>query len=477
MGDKVHGTHFRHVHFRRFTRQLQAETAELEALFAEEGFSRSHGTAGFELEAWLIDAAGCPAAANEPFLANMGEGLATPELSRFNFELNTPPRPLSGQALGRIAADLAQGWSRSREVAGGLGLSPLMIGILPTVTERMLAPANMSRLDRFHALNEQLIRLRRGRPIQLDIQGPERLRTSHLDVMLEAATTSFQIHLQLAPERAVRYYNAAQILAAPLVAVSANAPFLFGHRLWQESRIPLYEQTVAGGILGPPQEPGLRRVTFGDAYLETSLMELFRENRQRYPVLLPITQEPDPSPLFHLRLHNGTIWRWNRPLVGFDDDGTPHLRIEHRPLPAGPSIPDMAANAALFYGLIRALGETAEPPEARLPFTTARANFYAAARDGLQARITWLDGTSGPAASLLTEHLLPQAREGLIALGCDPGEVATYLGILRDRIRTGQTGAAWQVAHAEAHHRDFRELVAAYLARQESGRPVHDWPP
>ncbi|MFA9461256.1 glutamate-cysteine ligase family protein [Thiohalorhabdus methylotrophus] len=477
MGEKVHGSHYRHCHFSRFQRHLREETAALARLFEEEGFSLRHGTAGFELEAWLVDAEGIPVPANEAFLAGMEGALVSPELSRFNFELNTIPHPLEAGALERFAEDLAGGWNRSRGVARTLGLDPVMIGILPTVTEDMLAPANMSRQDRFHALNEQLIRLRRGRPIQLDIRGAERLCTSHLDVMTEAATTSLQIHLQLDPRRAVRYYNAAQILAAPLVAVSANSPFLFGHRLWQETRIPLYEQTVAGGILGPPEEPRLQRVTFGDGYLRGSLMALFRENLERYPVLLPVTAESESASFFHLRLHNGTIWRWNRPLVGFDPDGTPHLRIEHRPVPAGPTVPDMVANAALFQGLMRQLAESEEPPEARLPFATARDNFYAAARSGLEARVTWLDGRTGPARTLLTETLLPQARQGLRALDCGPGETDRYLGILRDRVRTGQTGAFWQVAHAEAHGRHFGDLVAAYRERQESGRPVHDWPP
>jgi hypothetical protein len=292
--------------------------------------------------------------------------------------------------------------------------------------------------------------------------------------MLEAATTSFQIHLQVAREKAVRYYNAMQILSAPMVAISANSPLLFGKRLWQETRIPLFEQAVAiGGIAGAALGP-LRRVSFGSGYARHSLMEVFRENAEHFPLLLPVELDEASETLSHLRLHNGTIWRWNRPLIGFDADGTPHMRIEHRVIPSGPTVLDTIANCAFFYGLAYALAEQPEPPEQQLEFPRVRDNFYAAARYGLNASVTWLDGRHGRVGELL-QHLLPLAQRGLEALGCDAGDRDTYLSVIEQRLLTGQTGAAWQLGYLDRHGGDLAALVGAYQEWQNSGRPVHQW--
>jgi len=476
MGQEITERHFRREDFNRFGRRLREET-ELLAEWLEEGrFSRDHGVGGFELEAWLVDEENRPAPINEQFLERVDNPLVSPELSRFNIELNSTPRPLAGDSLERMEAELAANWADCRRVAAELGADLVMIGTLPTVTDEMLTLENMSAMARYRALNEQVLRLRQGRPIRLDIQGWEHLHAEHHDVMLEAATTSFQIHLQVSQERAARYYNALQVIAAPMVAASGNAPFLFGRRLWRETRIPLFEQAVAvGGVAGAAFGP-LKRVTFGSGYVRHSLLELFQENEAHYPVLLPVALEAPPERLPHLRLHNGTIWRWNRPLVDFDRDGTPHLRIEHRVVPAGPSVVDTIANAALFFGLASDLAERPEPVEQRLPFATARENLYSAAKHGLQANITWLDGAHGPVRELLQEELLPAARRGLAGLEVEGRVADHYLKIIEGRVASGRTGAEWQIACRERRGVDFAGLVAAYRACQESGLPVHRWP-
>jgi len=476
MGQEITSARFNKRDFSRFARHLADETALLQEWFAGHAFSSRRAIGGFELEAWLVERQkGVPAPINEEYLALLGDSaLYSPELSRFNVELNSTPQLLQGDALQQMQRELEINWARCREVAWQLDADLVMIGILPTLRESMLTLDNMSRMERYRALNEQVLRLRQGRPLELDIHGEEHLQTLHGDVMLEAATTSFQIHLQVAEEEAARFYNAMQILSAPMVAISANSPLLFGKRLWQETRIPLFEQAVAvGGIAGGAFGP-LRRVSFGSGYVRQSLMEVFTENAEHFPQLLPVELAGEAEQMNHLRLHNGTIWRWNRPLIGFDDDGTPHLRIEHRVIPAGPTVIDSIANAAFFFGLAVMLAEQEEPPEQQLEFFHTRDNFYAAARYGFNAQVTWLDGRSGRIVELL-QQLVPLARQGLERLGCESQLSEYYLEIINQRLQSRQTGADWQLRYLERHGQDMGALVDAYRDGQNSGIPVHEW--
>ena len=474
MGQEIVSRHFKPGDFERFTRMLGEETRLLDEWMQQEKLSQRHGVGGFELEAWLVDSRSQPAPINQRYLELLDDGLYSPELSQFNIELNSTPRPVSGIALSLFQQELEWNWQHCRDVAHRLDADLVMIGILPTITDEMLTLEYMSDMERYRALNEQVLRMRQGKPLQLEIHGEHNLRTEHHDVMLEAATTSFQIHLQVSQQKAVRYYNAMQILSAPMVAITANSPLLFGKRLWQETRIPLFEQSVSvGGFAGAAFGP-VKRVSFGIGYVRQSLMEVFQENLEHFPVLLPVSLDDNPDSLSHLRLHNGTIWRWNRPLIGFDEDGTPHLRIEHRVIPSGPSVVDTMANAALFYGLVTVLAESDEVPETLLDFHKARDNFYRAAKRGINANVVWLDGKHGRMSDLL-EHLLPQAREGLQQLQCDSADISRYLDVIEGRLQSGQTGAAWQLRYLNAHGENLVALVEAYREGQDSGIPVHEW--
>jgi hypothetical protein len=293
--------------------------------------------------------------------------------------------------------------------------------------------------------------------------------------MLEAAATSFQVHLQLPAQHSVRAYNAAIIASGPLLAATANSPLLFGRRLWQETRIAVFEQALNIGTRELGEDRPLPRVGFGSGYAGYSLVECFRENLQRFEPLLPLALDEPAARLPHLRLHNGTIWRWNRPLVGFDDDGTPHLRVEHRPMAAGPSLPDMVANLALALGLAAWLAQLDEPPEQRLPFEAARANFYAAAQHGLQAPLQWLDGRVRPANELLLA-LQPQARQGLQWLQVDEDLIDGWLRCIQDRVLSGRTGAQWQLARLDALGGDLAALTLDCARWQAEGEPAHRWP-
>lgn len=457
-----------------FSSRLNRETEVLRGWFADNRFLQDHGWGGFELEAWLVDAKGYPIPLNQEFLERLGDSPLVPELSLFNVELNTEERLLRGDALRHMHDALAETWTFCDQKAAEMGMGMMMIGILPTVTHADLTSKNMTPLSRYMALNEQVIRMHGDSPFELNIQGREHLHLEHHDILVEAATTSLQIHLQINQDQAVRIYNAALIASAPMVAIAANAPFLFGKSLWEETRIPVFEQSVPLGrdraLSGP-----LPRVSFGHSYIRESLLELFLENQQSFPPLLPIGSNDRPEQMHHVRMHNSTIWRWNRPLVGFDPLGRPHLRLEHRVTSAGPTVADCIANAAMFYGLVYALANEKTPPESLMPFFETQTGFYLAARHGLEARIPWLEGSRVGLRELLYRDLLPMAKRGLEILGLDAVDIAFFLDIIAGRLKTGQNGAAWQRSFVAQHGPDMGALAVAYLERQRTMDPVHLW--
>jgi len=471
MGQEIPNTAFTADDFARFTERLAAETALLREELAAGRFSEAPApVAGCEIEGWLLDRHYLPIADNEQFLGRLGDPLVVPELSRFNIELNCTPRTLTGDALRALRAEVERVWAHCQAVAHDGGELAMLIGILPTLRESDLSLANVSAMNRFHALNAQVMKARGGTPIRIDIRGREHLRLDHGDVMLEAGTTSFQLHLQVPASRILRYYNAAQLLAGPMVALAANSPLLFGRDLWAETRIRLFEQAVALGSA----EHG--RVGFGNDWLAGSPHALFAENLARHAPLLPLVVDAPPGRYAHLKLHNGTIWRWNRLLVG--GDGALSLRLEHRVMAAGPSFVDMFANAALFYGAIRELAEAARAPEHELSFAAARRNFYAGAELGLDAHFDWLGSTRVPAATLIAAQLVPLARRGLATLGVAREDSEPLLEIVTQRARSGRNGAWWQRAWLAAHRDDpdrLRALTARYVEHQRQGNPVHEW--
>ncbi|MGX2041543.1 glutamate--cysteine ligase [Methylocaldum sp. MU1018] len=474
MGQEIAKVRFSDAEFDHFRRRLGEETALLDRC-VRSGFCSSQGPiAGFELEAWLIDPDMNPAPVNAEFLEIFDDSLACPELAKFNVEFNTAPQFLGGDALSRLRLELDGLWRSACAAAENLGVDLVAIGILPTVPAAALNLGNISEMNRFRALNEQILSARRQAPLKLDIRGHQHLAIEHRDVMLESAATSFQIHLQVPLERVRDYFNTAILISAPLVAISANSPFLFGRDLWAETRIPLFEQAVdTGGYREAGQGPW-RRVGFGSGYVRRAITEVFEENLRHYPVLLPVLSETRPERFAHLRLHNGTIWRWNRPLVGFDPDGRPHIRIEHRVIPAGPSVVDMVANAAFFYGLVEALAnERDEPP---ISFAQAKDNFYRAARYGLEAHMVWQGGVKLPLKSWMLRELLQKARLGLNRLGLTEADAAYFLDIIERRALSGQTGCEWQRRFIAKYPGEFSTMTREYIDRQKSGEPVCLWP-
>ena len=473
MGQEIDADGFTDKMRETFRARLRAETATLKGWFDARAFDFAEGfTAGLELEGWLIDENAMPAPQNEAFLAAADHPLIVPELSKFNFELNAAPAPLRGSCLSAMGRDLADLWGRADRAAAGLGLRPIAVGILPTVRDAMLQPEWMSTSNRYRALNDELFRLRKDKPLHIRIDGEDRLDYRAGHIMLEAACTSLQTHLKINQEDAPAFWNASVLSAGPLVAASANAPFLYGRSLWAETRIAAFENATECDAFRDHAGREMRRVTLGSGFVRHSLLELFVENLA-YPTLLPALSD-DAARLPRLKLQNGTLWRWCRPILGYEDDGTPHLRIEQRVMAAGPSIDDMIAHLALSFGLALHLAR-AGPADAFADFETARANFYACAREGLNARVTW-KGRRVDVQALLLHELLPAARAALAAEGVDEADLERYVDhVLRPRMISGLNGARWQRSFVRRYGRDFQALTEAYAERQASGAPVHAW--
>ncbi|MGR8933466.1 MAG: glutamate--cysteine ligase [Gammaproteobacteria bacterium] len=474
MGQEIYAAAYDSADFEHFHQHLSAETKLLGKLIANAACSERSPVAGFEIEAWLLHDDMRPASLNKQYLASFDNPLAAPELAKFNIELNTSPTPLAGNAFTRLYNDMRATWELAAQHAEQMDLHLLMIGTLPTLRQDDLHLGNMSDMNRYRALNEQIL-LTRGKPIHLDINGNEHLKIEHHDVMLEAATTSFQLHLQVPLSLAHHFYNASIVASAPMVALCANAPYVFGKDLWHESRIPMFEQAIAsGGYRGAAQGP-LRRVSFGSDFARRSLQECFIENLEHFPILLPERFDTAPENFQYLRLHNGTIWRWNRPLVGFDADGTPHLRIEHRTPAAGPTVLDAIANAAFFYGLTKNLCDTIIAGNMDMSFAQARDNFYHAARFGLDSHIVWLNGKKQRLPALFKNELLPRAVLGLKSLGVSRCDTEDYLAIIQHRVATQQNGSRWQHEFMRRHDNDLTALTRCYLNNQRRDIPVSEW--
>lgn len=474
MGQEIERAGFTDADRGAFRARLREETKRLKRWFDERAFAYDRtSTVGLELEAWLVDADHLPAPRNAEFIERLADPDVVEEISCFNIELNAPPQTLAGDVFGRTRRNLERKWAACTQTAAALSMRPVAIGVLPTVRDDMLQPEWLSRGNRYRALNDELIRLRADRPLHILIEGAETLDYQCGHIMLEGACTSLQAHLKVNQEEAARFYNAAIIAAAPLVAATANSPFLYGKSLWDETRIPAFEQATDVYGFHDVEGRNVRRVTLGSGYARHSLLELFLENMS-YPELLPALSEDDAR-LPHLKLQNGTVWRWVRPILGFEPDGAPHLRLEHRVAPSGPSVPDIVANLALCHGLVLALGRAETPPEAETPFENARANFYACAKAGLGAEVRWA-GRRVNVQKLLLEELLPSARAALEREGIDAADLdAVFSDILRPRLESGRTGAAWQRAFVARHGRDFQALVGRYADLQTAGAPVHTW--
>lgn len=474
MGQEIQKTTFTDLDHEEFSKKLKEETEILKSWFDKKAFMGKSDNCGLELEGWILNKDGSPAAENQNLIPRVNDSLIVPEISKFNFEFNSVPQKMEGKFLFALEENLQEVWGKCERVASDMNLEVSAIGILPTVRDEHLVIENMSAMTRYHALNIECLKQRSHKPFEIEIKGEDSLRLTKKDVMMEAAATSLQIHLQTTQEEAADLYNLSLILSAPMVAICANSPTLYEKILWHETRVPLFEQSVQLPAFIANDGSMIERVSFGNGYI-SSLFELFEENL-KYPILLPyICNDKDANKLNHVRLHNGNIWRWNRPIIGGEDGAEPHLRIEHRVNSAGPSHKDVVANTALYLGMSKALLSDCKNLCREISFSQAKENFYLAARDGLDAVISWR-GSKVPIKEVLLQELIPAGRAALQKMGTDVGSLTTYFDqILTPRTETGINGAAWQLKILKENGNDYQKLMKAYLQAQKSLKPVHLW--
>ena len=490
MGDKSVSAHLHGDELRSFMSRILDDLRALERLVAEGHIESGVRRIGAEQEVVLVDSHFRPAPAAMQILPRLADAHFTNELGLFNLEMNLDPLVFGGRCLHELERRTEALLAQLRTVTDDMDLAVVLSGILPTFRKSDLDMRMMTPLPRYRNLNDAACRMR-GTDYEFHIKGLDELLLKHDSVMLEAANSSFQVHFQVGSAEFANMYNIAQVVTAPVLAAATNSPLLFGRRLWHETRIALFQQAIDTRTSSHHLRERSPRVTFGRQWVRESVLELFREDVVRFRALVgggeiespleKITRGEVPK-LCALNLFNGTVYRWNRACYGITD-GKPHLRIENRVLPAGPTVVDQVANAAFWFGLISALASKHADVTERIDFADVRMNFLAAARLGLQAQFDWFDQSRVPAQTLICEQLLPEARMGLERSNIDPADIDRYLGVIERRVRSGNTGSNWQLRSLSSFHgkakigEQLNALTAAMIRRQKEGRPVAEWRP
>ncbi len=488
MGAEVDATQFSREDRKQHREKVRRGLDVLARMLTESRFDFERPQAGLEIELNLVDSDGEPAMSNVEVLAAIADPSFQTELGRFNIEINVDPRQLAEAGFSSFEASVRQALNDADPRAEEVGTRLVMIGILPTLMPEHVTLDSVSENPRYSLLDQQIFAAR-GEDLEIVIDGVERLQMVSDTILPEAACTSTQVHLQVSPDDFPGYWNAAQAIAGIQVAIGANSPYLFGRELVAESRIPLFEQSTDTRAEELKVQGVRPRVWFGERWI-TSIFDLFEENSRYFPALLPISTDEDPvavldaggvPQLDELRLHNGTVYRWNRPVYDISD-GSPHLRVENRVLPAGPTVVDTLANAAFFAGLVRALADEDRPVWSQMSFQAANDNFSSGVRHGIQAEVYWPRVGQVRATELVVRKLLPLAAKGLRLWEVDESEIDRLLQIIERRCLNGANGATWQTAEVSRREaaggsraEALRGMLNAYVDLMHSNEPVHTW--
>lgn len=471
-----------------FMKSLLEEVRALDAMLdkgmVESGISRI----GAEQEMFLINSGQKPALTALEVLKQLDDERFTHELGLFNIEANLSVQEFHSDCLSRMEAETQECYAKAREAAHKCQSEIALVGILPTLTKENLGLDSMVPIPRYHALNNAFMALR-GDDLQFTINGIDQLTVKHDNLMLEACNTSFQVHFQVSPKDFSKLYNIAQTVTAPLLAAAVNSPILLGKRLWHETRISVFEYSVDARSATHQTRGLMPRVHFGDRWVDDSVTEIFKEDIARFRVLLTTETEENPlamvaqgiaPKLKALCLHNGTVYRWNRACYGVHN-GIPHLRIENRVIPSGPTVIDEIANTAFFVGMMAGMADKYDDVRELIPFHDVKANFIAAARAGIRAQMNWFGDIHMPARELILEQLLPLAEHGLQKYRLDQKDIDKYLGVLHDRVSTRRNGARWaleSLANMKGRGTEdqrLRCLVSSMVEQQSTGNPISNW--
>ncbi len=471
-----------------FMKHVLKDLRALEKMLEEDWFETDTIRIGAEQELCLIDRNAKPMTKAMEAMEALGEGNYTTELARFNLEVNLDPLEFTGNCLSEMENNLQREVEYVRKTVQKLGGDILLTGIIPTVRKSDVAIENLTPLPRYKALCEAIDNMR-GKEYELRIQGMDELLMKFDTPLLEGCNTGYQVHLQVTPEEFVRKYNIAQAITAPVLASAVNSPVLFGKRLWAETRIALFHQSVDTRSVGDHLRDSTPRVTFGSGWLKNSILDIYKEDISRYRVLLSsnivedvdeMLNEGTPPELMALKVHNGTVYRWNRPCYGVGG-GKPHLRIENRVLPSGPTVVDEMANTAFWLGLMNGFEDAYKDITKELDFDDARMNFFAASKMGLDTKFIWTNDKKVSARSLIKEELIPIARSGLEKASINESDIDTYLSVIAERVDTAKTGAYWVVKSYSNLIKDSNReqtlstITKAMIKNQKKGEPVHRW--
>lgn len=475
MGQEISSTSFGDNEEQIFRQKLREETKILKRWFDQGLLDHGPRKCGLELEAWLVTNDFIPAPFSDKFIDGLTHPLAVPEISKFNFELNSDPYIFDKKVFSLLEEKTQTLWEKCEHQAEKMNLKALMIGTLPTLRDYMLTMDHLSPQKRYFALNERIMHLKNGAPMIIDIEGKDSIHLKLNDVLTECAATSLQIHFGVNQKEAPRYYNASVIASSFIAAIGANSPFFYGKELWDETRVTIFEQSVNLKSFRKKSGQFATRVGLGNGYVHDSLMELFLENLDGYPVLLPEVMNSDPEWLDHLRLQNGTIWRWNRPLVGLSKLGRPNLRLEFRVPSAGPTIRDAISNMAMQIGLVEYFSQI-DDLENKLSFDLAHSNFYQACKFGFDASVHWVDDKVHNIQNLLLSEIIPRVKDALSEQGIDDSDILKYIGqTIWPRVQSGQNGALWQKGFVHTHGPKFQEMLELYYQFQRKNIPIHEW--
>lgn len=472
-----------------FTRHLLADLHALERMLQEEWFETEQMHIGAEQEICLIDQHCKPSPRALEILEKLGSDQYTTELAKFNVEVNLSPQPFKGTCFQDMATELSEQLALLEQALKDTSLCYLTTGILPTLRKFDLSDHNITPLSRYYALMDAIAKMR-GQAQEIRIKGYDELHMKHESAMLEACNTSFQVHLQVTPDEFVQKYNLAQLLAAPVLAISANSPLLFGKRLWHETRIALFEQSIDTRITSEHLRDRSPRVMFGNQWVKNSILDILKEDIVRFRPMLMTDHEGDCQQMMDegitprlraLMIHNSTVYRWNRPCYGISPNGKPHLRIENRVLPAGPTPVDELANAALWLGLMNVADDHYPHLTQQMDFSDIKSNFHNCAQTGLNTKIRWFSQQKESVGKIIREELLPMAREGLLKNKVNKEDVDKYLGIIEARNEKNQNGAAWtlrsysEIVKENSAEEAILAITSSMVKNQQSGVPVHEW--
>ncbi|MEM9023141.1 MAG: hypothetical protein AAGB22_05340, partial [Bacteroidota bacterium] len=473
---------------RNFTRHLLNDLMALEQMLENGQFESGIKRIGAEQEVCLVRKDWRPAMNAVDVLKRINDPHYVTEIARYNMEINLDPQVFSGNCLSVMEQQLRDLLAMGRKAAEANDSRIILTGILPTIQRKELEFEYMTPNPRYEALNET-IRDQRGEDFELRIIGIDEMATSHHNILFEACNTSFQVHLQIDPDEFVEQYNWAQAISGPVLSLAANSPLLMGRRLWSETRIALFQQSMDTRNTATMRREMEPRVSFGRDWLRGSVAELFKDNISRFNLWFASDVEQNATDalkagkipeLDALKLHNGTVYRWNRACYGISDTGKPHLRIENRYLPSGPTVIDEMANTAFWLGVMRGMPDNYRNIENKVPFEDVRLNFYNAARTCLDTQFRWF-GKTHTARELIREELLPLAKEGLSSMAVDPADIARYMDVIEARVDAHTNGTRWLIKNfsvlleRSTPSEASSNITKTLYHNEHSERPVHEW--